>query len=137
MRTVLALLAALAMLPHAASAEAQTVCPAANQRARYALEKFLSSETTLPTRQKDGWSDVSAANLRLLTDAADNAVCQRLRNGIQLRRNAAAVQWAFFYANGYYFVSTIKVNPPGSFVLGHNSLIVLRSDLSLVGSYAN
>jgi hypothetical protein len=112
-------------------------CPTANEPARRVLTRFLTSADGAPIRLRDGFAHASAANIRLLTDSADSAVCQRLRNGLTFNDGIQRT-FAFYEADGFYFVATVR--PPsndGMIHLGFNPLIVITRDLKVVGAYTS
>jgi len=139
--SMIAVLCALAMAavvgPAPADARTQTDCPAASEPARRVLARFLTSADGMPIRERDEFGHVSAANVRLLTDTADSAVCQKLRSGLVFNDGIQRT-FAFYEADGFYFVATVR--PPSSdglTQLGFNPLIVLTRDLKVVGAYTS
>ncbi len=124
-------------LARPAAAAAQAACPAANEPTRRVLTRFLTSADGAPIRLRDGFAHASAANVRLLTDSADSAVCQKLRNGLTFNDGIQRT-FAFYEADGFYFVATVR--PPsndGMIHLGFNPLIVITRDLKVVGAYTS
>jgi hypothetical protein len=112
-------------------------CPPANEPTRRVLHRFLTSAGGAPIRVRDGLANVSAANVRLLTDGADSAVCHRLRNGLTFSDGFQRT-FAFYEADGFYFVAAVR--PPsndGMIHLGFNPLIVLTRHLKVVGAYTS
>ncbi|HEU4455439.1 MAG TPA: hypothetical protein VFR81_20420 [Longimicrobium sp.] len=139
--SMVVLVAALASVhlvsPAPTTASLQTACPAANEPTRRVLARFLTSVDGAPIRLRDGFAHVSAANVRLLTDATDSAVCLKLRDGLVFNDGVQRT-FAFYEADGFYFVATVR--PPandGMIHLGFNPLIVLTRDLQVVGAYTS
>jgi len=138
---MIAVLCALSMAavvgPAPADARTLTTCPAASEPTRRVLLRFLTSADGMPVRERDGFGHVSAANVRLLTDATDDAVCQKLRSRLVFNDGIQRT-FAFYEAEGFYFVATVR--PPSSdglIQLGFNPLIVLTRDLKVVGAYTS
>jgi hypothetical protein len=114
------------------------VCPADNPNLKERVVRLLQAPGAQAVRQRDGWANVNAANLRVLTDASHATVCQWLRTNVTFPTQDRIT--SYYYADGYYFVATerLRIQPPGTILLGGwEPIIVIRSNLTLVGSYAS
>lgn len=114
------------------------VCPAENAGLRERVIRLIQSPGGLALRQQDGWAHVTAGNLRVLDDRSYGAVCEWLRNNVQFP--TADRITSYYVADGYYFVATerIRVHRPGTVLLGGwEPVIVIRNNLTFVGSYAS
>jgi hypothetical protein len=110
-------------------------CPADHPTLKQRVVRVIESPATRRFRESDGWANVvSSANLQVLTDPN---VCEWLRNNVTFATPDRIT--SYYVADGYYFVATerLRIQPAGTIVLGGwEPVIVFRSDLSLVGSYA-
>lgn len=114
------------------------VCPADNAGLRERVIRLIQSPNGQALRQQDGWGHVTAANLRVLDDRSYGAVCEWLRNNVTFPTTDRIT--GYYVADGYYFVATERnrVQQPGTMLLGGwEPVIVIRNDLTFVGSYAS
>lgn len=114
-------------------------CPGDVASVRGRVERLISSPAVEPLRQRDGWSHVSAQDLRVLTDATDASVCQWLQEVVPLNTSGRGA--VYYTAGGFYFVGTYRYSyqPPNTLRLGgwHPIIVIRASDRTLVGSYAS
>jgi hypothetical protein len=121
-----------------AAREFAPVCPEDNAGLRERVLRLIQSPAAQPFRQRDGWAGVTAANLQVLTDASHASVCEWLRTNVTFRTPDRIT--GYYVADGYYFVATerIRIQRPGTMLIGGwEPVIVIRNDLTFVGSYAS
>jgi hypothetical protein len=113
-----------------------TICPADKATARGIVERFLTSPNTFAMRQERGMGSVRIANLRVLTDAQDAAICQEFNASIKLDGGRYPRTATYYYADGFYFVPTTWVDPPGSIYLTFAPLLVFDAQRNFVEAFA-
>ena len=121
-----------AVTPARSSGE-QTACPPDDRYTRFALEGALLDPGT---RALWGMGEVTPADLRVLTDETDILLCHFFRENVtQTPGGSTSVQWGYYEAGGFYFVSVRRVNS-GDFGLGNSAMWVFNSELQELGVYA-
>ena len=136
---VLALLIVIASSGAAGArpAAAQSTCPPEANETRAKVIRFLTSERHAAFRQQYGITGVNAANVVLLTDAANSAACQQLRGMVKPGQSGRYPTVAsYYYADGFYFVPVVWVIPAGRIWTAYSPLFVFRSDFSYVDAFA-
>lgn len=118
-----------------ATTSAQSTCPVEAPRTRAIVTRFLTEENWAPSRQENAIT-ATPSNVVLLTDASDAAVCQRLRAMVQPVNSPYPQAFSYYKAGGFYFIVFRPVVPSGRTWTGFSPLLVLRSDLTVVNSFA-
>ena len=121
--------------PAPADAAVQTTCPAEAARTRDNVVRFLTSSNFASSRQQYGMTGVDPSHLVLLNDAQNGTVCQKLRNTVQPQPGRFPLATSYYYAYGFYFVSTTWIVPEGRIWTGYSPLVILRSDLTYVDTF--
>jgi hypothetical protein len=111
-------------------------CPEAGPRTRALIEKFLTSQAHVSSREETGTTGVSTSQIRLLTDVADAAVCTRLNEMMGGAGSYGSWVWSYYAAGGRYFVAMKHVNSGGVQRIGWVPLLVYDQDLNRIGAYA-
>ena len=111
-------------------------CPEAAPRTRALIEKFLTSQAHVSSREETGTTGVPTSQIRLLTDAADAAICTRLNEMMGGAGSYGSWVWSYYAAGGRYFVAMKHVDSGGVQRIGRVPLLVYDQDLNRIGAYA-
>jgi hypothetical protein len=124
----------LAAAPVAAHAEVP-VCPPEHPMARRMAEKMLTSEGLARERTESGVSEVSTSQIRLLTDAADGGICQRLNALLGASGTYAEWRWTAYRVGTFYFIAYLPISQD-SHQPHFLPLMILDAKLNRVNIYA-
>jgi hypothetical protein len=126
-------LIAVVLLATPAAARAQTTCPADHATSRAVAARFLTHPAYADARQVTATAGYAPAHVRLLTDAADLAVCTRLRQEIQMADPAWA--WTAYRVGPVYVVAFRSIHGDGSYHMEQLPVMILSDDLEYLGSW--
>lgn len=112
-----------------------TTCPAENPKTRDLVVRFLSHPSFATARSDMGTSGLTAADVRLLSDAQDAAACARLNETFGASGREGEWIWSYFKAGNRYFVS-IRHADTTQFRLGFVPLFVYDESFTRIGGYA-
>lgn len=118
-----------------ATTVAQSACPPEAARTRAIVARFLTEENWAASRQENAIT-VASSSVVLLTDAADAPVCQKLRAMVEPVNNRYPQIFSYYKAGGFYFIVSRSTVPSGRIWTGFSPLLVLRSDFTVVNSFA-
>lgn len=120
----------------AAWVTAAAPCPEAVPRTRALIEKFLTSQAHVSSREETGTTGVSTNQIRLLTDAADAATCTRLNEIMGGTGTSGSWAWTYYAVGGRYFVAMRYVNSGGVQRIGWVPLLVYDQNFNRIAAYA-
>lgn len=146
MRVLTILLLALACAAAPRPALAQTDCPPETPGGRDIVHRFATTDERTPATEVV--PVMASSQVRLLADATDRAVCQRLRQIVASYRagpTASTIGWAltFYRAGAYYIAVAVPTTPQVVQTSGQTRIRLRRSplyvfdaNLALVGGIA-
>lgn len=91
-----------------ADAAVQSSCPAPDDDARTRVVRLLTDPDLAEFRTRYGISNVSASDLRALSDSVDASTCDRLNEIAMLENYGLEV----YFASGSFFFATAVFNAP-------------------------
>jgi hypothetical protein len=122
----------LAALSSAAPREATSVCPPDDSTSREMVRRFLTRPSWQLDRDSVGLvAPVSASQIRLLTDATDASVCQRIIATVGPPNWKPGWVWTAYQVNGLYFVAKRHVRD-GSHWFGFAPLFILNANFQVI-----
>jgi hypothetical protein len=128
-RLALCMLALLASVtPKLGLAQTSPACPGEVPYMRGAVVVRIGDDRI---RRDYGLTAVDTTHVRLLTDPGDAAVCQRFRSNVNYSPawTTSDMAWAYYYANGFYFVAGVPTNAG----TGHGLLLIFDSSFNEKG----
>jgi hypothetical protein len=129
--TFLFLLAALSSAT-GAPMEPTSVCPPDDATSREMVQRFLTRPSWQSDRDSVGLvAPVSASQIRLLTDATDATVCQRIIETVGPPNWKPGWVWTAYQVNGLYFVAKRHVRD-GSHWMGFAPLFILDANFRVI-----
>lgn len=108
----------------AVDTSAQRACPMPDEGARRRVLRLLTRESLAPFRTKYGIADVSASDLRVLSDSSDASTCDKL-NEIGLLENYGVE--VYFASGNFFFVTAVFNARPGRIPLVQIPVVVIDS----------
>lgn len=128
----------LLMLLSASPAEVkQSTCPAPDEVAHRRAMIYLTHPGYAEDRQPLGLDGYPPAQVRVLTDATDLAMCQRLVAQFGVSGSHPNWHWSAYKIGSYYLVSWRWESTDGSMRLGLTPWIIVDENLSQYGGFAS
>lgn len=124
----------LLAMPGALPAQA---CPSEAPGTRVLVQRFLTRPALQPVRLATGLAGADTSQIRLLSNGADDSVCQQLNTAVGSSTGQSGPwRWSYYTAAGRLIVALQYVDAPGTRRVGFVPLYVYDTSPRLLGTYA-